>query len=340
LIFYVDSWYEHDLREKPFSDLLDLYFEKTVRGYFSSYRLEIPFTVEKIKLNQVRYIKDFPGDPLHGSKGIIAAKSNILTHPDEEAPYKFMFLSADADGTKYIGLASSTDGVNWSIEYEGELSHDLESLSLVEQDGRYILYAGTSSKDQIIRLDCDDLRNWGNYTVIIDSSSRDERIFFESPLVWQEEGGLRMLWWETSIGDSMTSGVHYAKSTDGANWDTEHKPLEWALMDARYRPNEYDKILPYDIVRTGEDVTIMARMHKADGFSPKKWVTGSIALKDVTSKAAEAQRFIYKDHLDSKMESVHVIRDAGGSNLGFIYLEYGEGRVYIGAAADHYGLEK
>jgi len=81
-------------------------------------------------------------------------------------------------------------------------------------------------------------------------------------------------------------------------------------------------------------------MHKADGFSPKKWVTGSITLEDVTSKAAEVQRFVYKDHLESKMGSVHVIRDAGGSNLGFIYLDYSEGRVYIGAAADHYGLEK
>lgn len=339
LIFYVDSWYEHDLREKPFSDLLDLYFEKTIMGYFSSYRLEIPFTVEKLKLNQVRYIKDFPGETL-SSQGNITATSNILTLSDEEAPYKFMFLSADVDGTKYIGLASSTDGVDWSIEYEDELDHDLESLSLVEQDGRYILYAGTYSKDQIIRLDGDDLRNWGNYTVIIDSSMRDEWVFFESLLVWQEEGGLRMLWWGTTIGDSMTNGVYYAKSADGLNWDIDHEPLEWALMDSRYRAKEYDKILPCDIVRTGEDVIILARMHTANGFSPKKWVTGSITLEDVTSKAAEVQRFIYKDHLESKMESVHVIKDTGGSNLGFIYLEYSEGHVYIGAAADHYGLEK
>ncbi len=340
LIFYVDSWYENDLREKPFCDLLELYFEKAVRGCFSSYGLEIPFTVEKLKLNQVRYIKDFPEDPLFGSHCNITATSNILTLPDEEASYKFMFLSADADGTKYIGLASSTNGLDWNIDYEDKLGYELESIGLIERDDRYYLYAGTSSKVQVVRLDSNDLRNWGNYTIVIDSSSRDELVFIESPLVWQEESGFRMLWWETTIGDSMMNGVHYATSIDGANWVIEHRSLEWALLDSRYRANEYDKILPYDLMRIGEGIIILARMHKADGFSPKKWVTGSITLEDVTSKAAEVQGFVYKDHIESEMDSIHVIRDLDGVNLRFIYLEYCRGRVYIGAASDHYGVEK
>ena len=70
------------------------------------------------------------------------------------------------------------------------------------------------------------------------------------------------------------------------------------------------------------------------------WAIDAISLEDVTSKAAEMRCFVYKDHVGSVMESVHVIGDVEGSGVGFIYLEDGGGRVFVGAASDHLGLEE
>lgn len=70
------------------------------------------------------------------------------------------------------------------------------------------------------------------------------------------------------------------------------------------------------------------------------WATGSISLEDVTSKAAGVRCFVYKDHVGSVMASVHVIGEVEGSGLRFIYLEDGEGGVFVGAASDHLGLEE
>ena len=338
LVFYVDSWDEYSLREKPFGRLLDMYFERTVYGDFSSYRLEMPFTVEKLKMDQIEYVEDLPGDPILGSRGDIVSISNCVAFSDGGAPNNFLFRAV-SDGSQFIGLASSPDGVAWSVEHEDPLGYELESLSLVEHDGLYYLYAGTSSKDKVVRLESRDLRHWGNYTVVIDSSSREGLVFIESPRVWHEAGGLGMLWWETTVGDSMMNGVHYATSADGVNWETNPEPLGWVLMDTRYRVITYDKILPCALVRSGDGVTVLARMHVANATFSMSWATGSISLEDVTSKAAGVRCFVYKDHLGLGMDSVHVMGDVEGSGLRFIYLEDGGGRVFIGTASDHLGLE-
>jgi len=70
------------------------------------------------------------------------------------------------------------------------------------------------------------------------------------------------------------------------------------------------------------------------------WVTGSISLEDVTSKAAGVRCFVYKDHVGSGMGSVHVLGDVEGSGVRFIYLEGGGGGVFVGAASDHNGLDE
>ena len=340
LVFYMDSWDEYSIREKPFGRLLDVYFERTVYGDFSSYRMDVPFTVDKLKLEQIKYVEDLPGGPVLGSEGDIVAVSNCLVSTGGGAPYSFLFLREGGGGSRYLGLASSTDGATWGVEHEEELGYELESLSLVEHGGRIYLYAGTSSRDQVVRLDSRDLRSWANYTVVIDYSSREELIFLESPLAWQEDEILGMLWWETMVGDSMVNGVRYSTSADGVNWETNPEPLGWVLMDSRYRAINYDKILPCDLVRNGDGVTVLARMHVANATFSMSWATGSISLEDFASKAAGMRCFVYKDHLGSWMESVHVIGDVEGSGVRFIYLEDGGGGVLVGAASDHHGLEE
>ena len=92
LVFYMDSWDEHSLREKPFGRLLDIYFERKVYGDFSSYRLEIPFTVDKLKMKQIKYVEDLPGGLILGSVGDIVAVSNCIYSSGDESPYIFLFL--------------------------------------------------------------------------------------------------------------------------------------------------------------------------------------------------------------------------------------------------------
>jgi hypothetical protein len=192
----------------------------------------------------------------------------------------------------------------------------------------------------VVRLESRDLRRWGNYTVVIDSSSREELIFLESPLAWQEDEGFGMLWWETTVGDSMMNGVRYATSADGVDWETNPEPLGWVLMDSRYRTVRYDKILPCDLVRSGDGVTVLARMRVANATFSMSWATGSISLEEVTSKAAGVRCFVYKDHVGSGMESVHVIGGVDGYGVRFIYLEDGGGSVFVGAASDHISLDE
>jgi hypothetical protein len=338
LVFYVYSGDEYSLREKPFSRLLDIYFERTLYGDYSSYSLEIHFTIEKLKLDRVKFIEDVHESDVLGSSGDVVAVSNCLVISNSEASHAFMFLRESVDGSNFLGLASSPDGLTWSIEQEEKLSRDLDSLSIVEYGERYYLYAGTNSKDKIVRFESQDLRRWDNYTVVIDCSNSEEWVFMESPIVWPEYGGLGLLWWETAVGDSVMKGVRYASSTDGVDWNTEPEPLGWVLMDPRYRVIKYDRILLCDFVQRDDGVMFFARMHVANATFSMSWITGSISLKEVTSKAAEARYLVFKDHLGSEMNAIHVVQDLGGSNNELIYLEEGGG-VFVGTASDHNGLD-
>ena len=338
LVFYVDSWDEYPLREKPFGRLLDIYFKRTLYGDFSSYRIEIPFTVEKLKLYQVKYVDDLPGSPILGPGTGVVAVSNPLFISDGEASHVFIILREGADGSQVLGLASSTDGMTWHVEHEEELGCELGSLSLVESGERSYLYAGASSRDRVVRLESQDLRSWGNYTVVLDYSASEELVFIESPLVWRMGGGLGMLWWETSLGESMVDGVRYAASDDGVGWEARPEPLGWVLMDSRYRAVRYDKILPCSLARSSDGVTVLARMHLANATFSMSWATGSISLEDVVSKAAWVRVFIFKDHIGSGMKSIH-LSCLDGSGVRLIYNEVGGG-VFVGAASDHEGLDE
>jgi hypothetical protein len=70
------------------------------------------------------------------------------------------------------------------------------------------------------------------------------------------------------------------------------------------------------------------------------WVTGSITLENVTYNVGRVRCFVYKDHLESRMDSVHLVRAVESSGLRFIYVEEGGGLVFVGAASDHLGLEE
>ena len=111
------------------------------------------------------------------------------------------------------------------------------------------------------------------------------------------------------------------------------------MMDPRYRVINYDKILPCDLVRCDDGVTVIAKMYVANATFSMSWATGSISLKGVTSKAAEVRCLVYKDHLGSEMKSVHIIEDMDGSGVKLIYLEGGGGGVFVGGASDHTGLD-
>lgn len=341
LFIYLYSWDEYHLREKPFGRLLDIYFERNSYGAFSSYQLEIPFSVEKLKMDQIKYVKDSSGSPILGSDedGLIAV-SNCVHLSEDEKPYRLMFIREGSNDSQILGFASSTDGFVWSVECENELDHELNSLSLVEHDGGYYLYAGTSSKDIVVRLKSRDLRSWDNYIIVYDSSSREELTFFESPLVWFEDDLFRMMFWETNIDDPMANGLYYATSADGVNWETKPGPLEWVLMDSRYKYYRYEKILPTDLVYGDEGYTLLAKMYMENNAFDMNWATGSITMENVTYNAGKVRCFVYKDHLESKMDSVHLIRDIEGNRLGFIYIEEGGGRVFIGALSDHIGLNE
>jgi len=340
LVFYMDSWDEHSLREKPFGRLLDIYFEETVYGDFSSYRLEMPFTVEKLKMDQIKYVEDLPGGSVLGSRGDIVAVSNCVYLSGDERPYRFLFIREGSNDSQPLGLASSTDGIVWSVECENELGHELNSLSLVEHDGGYYLYAGTSSKELVIRFKSRDLRSWDDYIIVCDSSSREELTFFESSLVWFEDGMFRMMFWETNIDDPTETGLYYAMSVDGVNWETKPGPLEWILMDSRGKYYRYEKILPTDLAYGDEGYTLLAKIYMENNAFDMNWATGSITLENVTYNAGKVRCFVYKDHLESGMDSVRLIKDVDGSDVKLIYLEGGEGGVFVGTASDHIGLDE
>jgi hypothetical protein len=340
LLLYVHGWDEYRLRETPFGRLLDIYFEKASYGTFSSYKLEIPFSVEKLKMGQIKYIKDSSEVVILGSdeEGLNAV-SNCVYLSEDERSYRFLFVQGGSDDSQMLCLASSTDGITWNVESENELDRELNSLSLVEHDGVYYLYAGTSSKDMVVRFESRDLRKWDDCIIVYDSSSMEEFTFIVSPLVWFEDDMFRMLFWETNIDDPTETGLYYAMSVDGVTWDKKPGPLGWVLMDSRGKYYRYEKILPTDVVYGDEGYTLLAKMYMEDNAFDMNWATGSITLENVTYNAGKVRCFVYKDHLESRMDSVHLIRDIEGARLGLIYVEGEGGRAFVGAVSVHNGLD-
>jgi len=340
LLLYVHGWDEYHLRETPFGRLLDIYFEKASYGIFSSYKLEIPFSVEKLNMGQIKYIEDSSRNSILGSdeEGLNAV-SNCVYLSGDERPYRFLFVQENPDDSQILGLASSNNGREWNVESVNELDHELNSLSIVKHDGVYYLYAGTS-EDMVVRLESRDLRTWDDYIIVYDSFSMEELTSIESPLVWFEDGIFRMMFWGTNIDDPTETGLYYAMSVDGVTWDKKPGPLGWVLMDSRGRYYRYEKIMPTDVVYGDEGYTLLAKMYMENNAFDMNWATGSITLENVTYNAGKVRCFVYKDHLESRMDSVHLIRDIEGTRLGLIYIEEEGRRVFVGAVSDHDGLDE
>ncbi|MBW1736733.1 MAG: hypothetical protein JRJ69_04035 [Deltaproteobacteria bacterium] len=340
LLLYVHGWDEYHLRETPFGRLLDIYFEKASYGTFSSYKLEIPFSVEKLNMGQIKYIEDSSRNSILGSdeEGLNAV-SNCVYLSGDERPYRFLFVQENPDDSQILGLASSNNGREWNVESVNELDHELNSLSIVKHDGVYYLYAGTS-EDMVVRLESRDLRTWDDYIIVYDSFSMEELTSIESPLVWFEDGIFRMMFWGTNIDDPTETGLYYAMSVDGVTWEKKPGPLGWVLMDSRGRYYRYEKIMPTDVVYGDEGYTLLAKMYMENNAFDMNWATGSITLENVTYNAGKVRCFVYKDHLESRMDSVHLIRDIEGTRLGLIYIEEEGRRVFVGAVSDHDGLDE
>ena len=344
------------ISEEPVATLFQFYTLNRHYGSTYVYSLSVPFTLEAIEPQNVKFIEMLGDGPIVGDGGSgaweqsISSVSNIVFEPGETQPFKMYYAGIDAEGENYLGLAYSSDGVSWSKHGEPLNAGYLRYLYLVQDGGKLYLFCQRTSDQSLIRLESIDGFSWGNESLLFTSSLEETTRVQESPVIWKENGSWHMLFWELSIGpDTYNHGMIYANSSDGLYWGAHRGLINWMLFDSTYRSYEYEKILPMDITRTGDGYLVIARCLSRDLSQREAWMVCSIYIADsVFNTDASYNSLFFKELMDaSKIDTVHRVFNPIKSWTQFFYVDYdgydSQGTtngVIIGLVSDHLNIPK
>ncbi|MCW4049052.1 MAG: hypothetical protein NWE89_04875 [Candidatus Bathyarchaeota archaeon] len=348
LIIYVARSFELELFQKQCAKAITSYFTYVSYGSFVSYSLDIPFTLENIELNKVKYIADSSPSPVINSENEfgwdseITTISNIIYNPDDpQKQYMIYYIATDSSNNQHLGLSFSRNGLIWDKYPEPLMFFEFDTISLVNHENRFYLYAIGESKDTIYRFMSVDGLKWGNETIIFDSSLNEELWVFESPIVWIENGTWNMIFWGTFIGEQFGSSLFHASSVDGVKWESL-QTLNWVILDNTYRMYSRDKILLNDIIKLDTGYLFLGRVHLKGLDMSTKWRSGSIYVGNITDYNAYLTCFVYKNHLNlpDAVDYAYLFPQNGVTVPEFLYFDadgFIKG-VYRGAVSDHLGV--
>jgi sucrose-6-phosphate hydrolase SacC (GH32 family) len=126
------------------------------------------------------------------------------------------YQKADPDKMKYLGYATSDDGLNWKRYHDKPLytAHWIEDMYVLKEDGVYYMFA--ESKDDIPRLfTSTDRINWTDKGILDVRKVNGEPIDagpYGTPTVWKENG-IWNLYYERN-----DKGIWLARSEDLKIW--------------------------------------------------------------------------------------------------------------------------
>ena len=213
-------------------------------------------------------------------------------------------------------------------------------LKLKHEDKFYI-FTVEESYDKIYRFESVNGLDWGNRTTVLARTIIEDFWAYDSPVAWVEDGRWNLIFWASSLGDTIYNGLSYSYSVDGINW-VGPVSLNWNIMDDTYRIYDYEKILLNDVIRTDTGYVLLGRIYINSLDMSKKWRIGSLYLCNITDKLAMVKCQTFKDHFNQSdtIERFFALPRNGLVVPEFLYVvkDGSVKSVYLGVIADHLGI--
>ncbi|TRO49598.1 hypothetical protein E2P65_00815, partial [Candidatus Bathyarchaeota archaeon] len=191
---------------EPITKIFQYYTSNRQYGSTYVYSLSVPFTVEAIEPQTVKFIERLGGEPVIAEGGSgewdnsITSFSNCLFEKGQSHPFKMYYAGEDTQGSSSLGLAYSANGIDWVKHDEPLYSGEYRYLYLLKDGGLYCLFCQRVSDFSIVRLESTDGVSWGNEMTVFESSPADDVRVQEAPVVWIEDQKWYMLFWELKVG--------------------------------------------------------------------------------------------------------------------------------------------
>ena len=341
--FTQKSFHSSDRFGSLSEEIIEDYGKEREWGDSRSITFDIPFTLESLPLENVRYIGN-NGSRIVSSIGEgdkIREISNVMYDPTSPCKaFRMYFTVENHSGLHSIGYAWSSDGLNWENS-----NLNLTGLSdpyIVKQDTTYVMFA-INDQGSLVRLGSQEGENWEKESVIVEPPKGYEYWKVESPIAWTESSTWNLVYTLTTVNETNNgSKIIQRNSTDGITWSGE-KQVEPVLLSKSYEHQVQDKILLTDRVELDQGVMFFGRVHAEKRGGDMEWKTGSMRFPDgIEKKAAYLRSFTYTDYPEYSrdVKSIQFTRDLKGNPL-FLYT--GDGvvdGVHLGYVDDNIGWDK
>lgn len=306
-------------------EILEDYGYEVERGETRTYTFELPFTLDSLPLENVRYIGNSGEQVLESDYETI---SNIL---NDSNGYMLYYSTIEDE----LGYATSDDGIEWTDN--GIIAEGFKDPYVVKTSS-YHMYA-LADDNSLVHTQSTDGVTWEKPSVIVEAPNGYGFWEIESPVVWVNGTEWNMLYTLTLVNstDVFTRLIH-SKSLDGIQWSagSEFKPI---LVDKIDHHQEYERILLTDVIQYERGLILLGRFKAMKMYGTMEWKTGSLWFyEEIEERTACLRSFTYTDNPEEtrNVQSIQYSTSLEGDRLYYYLLD----GVHVGYVDDNIGLEK
>jgi len=194
-----------------------------------------------------------------------------------------------------------------------------QQLNTYKRDNELVLFCRSLENNSIISMISKEGDNWTNITEIIKPNTSCLYWSADSPLAWEQNHTLNLIYTETMLDECHLSfNLIHVNTSNGLTWGNKEK-INIDLFDESDKYLYLDKLLLTDVIQFKDGLYFLCRILSEDKTLKKTWKTGSIFVNNDTPNVGIFRKYTYSNYpgADSNIESVRIGVNQNSSEIKF-----------------------